>query len=128
MSVEALWYEVSPYAYCVVGLVSAAFSNSDFGFVFSALLLTASFAIVRRRRLYRRPDRVEFRKYAPVGAEALLRQERARLVVRANQLEATSGPPETASTALRDVDDVIRTGGAAAEAALNGSRGGTERR
>jgi hypothetical protein len=64
MSLEALWYELSPYAYCLVGLVSAAFSNSDLGFVFSALLLTASLAIFRLRRIYRSPKRVEFRKYA----------------------------------------------------------------
>jgi len=64
MSLGSLWYEVSPYVYSVVGLVSAAFSNSDFGFVFSALLLTASFAIFRMRRIYRHPDRVAFRKYS----------------------------------------------------------------
>jgi len=64
MSVGALWYEVSPYVYFVVGLASASFSNSDFGLVSSALLLTASFTIVRRRRIYRSPDRVESRKYS----------------------------------------------------------------
>ena len=64
MSVEALWYEASPYVYFVVGLLSAAFSNSDVGFVFSALLLTASFAVLRLRRIYRRPHRVQFRKYS----------------------------------------------------------------
>jgi len=64
MSFEALWYEVSPYVYFVVGLASASFSNSDVGLIFSALLLTASFTIVRLRRIYRSPDKVEFRKYA----------------------------------------------------------------
>jgi len=64
MSIEALCYEIAPYVYFVVGLVSAAFSNSDLGFVFSALLLTASFAIFRLRRIYRHPDRVKFRKYS----------------------------------------------------------------
>ena len=64
MSIEALWYEVSPYVYLVVGLASASFSNSDFGLVSSALLLAASFTIVRRRRIYRSPDRVESRKYS----------------------------------------------------------------
>jgi hypothetical protein len=64
MSLEALWYEVSPYVYFVFGLVSAAFSQSDFGLVFSALLLSATFVILRLRRIYRRPDRVEFRKYS----------------------------------------------------------------
>ena len=64
MSLEALWYEVSPYVYLVVGLVSAAFSHSDLGLVFSALLLSASLAILRLRRIYRRPDRVKFRKYS----------------------------------------------------------------
>ena len=97
MTLEARWYEVSPYVYCVVGLVSAAFSNSDFGLVSSALLLTASLVIFRLRRLYRRPDRVEFRKYSRFGAEALREKQRARLVVRANQLEATRGIPEIAS-------------------------------
>ena len=64
MSLEALWYEVSPYAYFVVGLSSALFSDSDFGFVFCALLLTAAFIIVRLRRIYRSPVRVESRKYS----------------------------------------------------------------
>jgi hypothetical protein len=40
------------------------FSNSDFGFAFSALLLTAAFTIVRLRRIYRSPVRVESRKYS----------------------------------------------------------------
>jgi hypothetical protein len=46
MSIEALCYEIAPYVYLIVGLVSAAFSSSDLGFVFSALLLSASFAIL----------------------------------------------------------------------------------
>ena len=61
---EALWYEVSPYVYFVVGLASAAFSNSDPGLVFSALLLTASFTVLRLRRIYRSPDKVKYRKYS----------------------------------------------------------------
>ena len=64
MSLEAAWYEASPYVYLAVGLSSALFSNSDFGFVFSALLLTAAFTIVRLRRIYRSPARVESRKYS----------------------------------------------------------------
>ena len=64
MRLEALWYEVSPYVYVVVGLASAAFSNSDFGLLCSALLLSASFTILRWRRLYRSPDRLESRKYS----------------------------------------------------------------
>jgi hypothetical protein len=64
MSLEALWYEVSPYVYFVVGLASALFSNSDVGFVSSALLLAASFTILRLRRIYRSPDRLECRKYS----------------------------------------------------------------
>ena len=64
MRVEALWYELSPYVYFVVGLASAAFSTSDFGLVCCALLLSASFTIFRLRRIYRRPDRVAFRKYS----------------------------------------------------------------
>ena len=64
MRLEALWYEVSPYVYVVVGLASAAFSNSDVGLVCSALLLSASFTILRCRRLYRSPDRLDSRKYS----------------------------------------------------------------
>jgi len=64
MRLEALWYEVSPYVYFVVGLASAAFSNSDFDLLCSALLLSASFTILRWRRLYRSPDRLESRKYS----------------------------------------------------------------
>lgn len=64
MSLEVLWYELSPYVYFVVGLASALFSTSDFGFVFSALLLTASFTILRLRRIYRSPDRLQSRKYS----------------------------------------------------------------
>jgi len=109
MSLEALWYEVSPYVYCAVGLLSAAFSNSDLGFVFSALLLTASLVIFRLRRLYRRPDRVEFRKYSRFGAEALREQQRDRRVVRANQVEATGGIPEIASSVRYKVSALIRT-------------------
>jgi hypothetical protein len=58
------WYEAAPYAYFVFGLVSAAFSHSDAGFIFSALLLTGSFAIVRRRRIYRSPEQREYRMYS----------------------------------------------------------------
>ena len=64
MSLEARWYEVAPYVYCVVGLASASFSTSELGLVCSALLLTASFTILRRRRIYRSPARVAFRKYS----------------------------------------------------------------
>jgi len=64
MSLEALWYEVSPYVYFVVGLASALFSSSDLGLVSCALLLTASFTIVRLRRIHRRPDRLDSRKYS----------------------------------------------------------------
>jgi len=64
MRIETLWYEIAPYVYFIVGLVSAAFSNSDLGFAFSALLLTASFVIFRLRRIYRHPDQVKFRKYS----------------------------------------------------------------
>jgi len=64
MSLGALWYEVSPYVYFVVGLASASFSNSDFGLVSSALLLAATFTIVRLRRIHRSPSNVEVRKYS----------------------------------------------------------------
>ena len=84
MSLEALWYQVSPYVYCVVGLMAAVFSNSDFGFIFSAILLSASLAIFRLRRIYRRPERVEMRKYS-----------------RTKQREATSGATQIASNAKR---------------------------
>lgn len=67
MSLEALWYEVSPYVYFVVGMASASFSNSDVGLVSSALLLTASLTIFRRRRIYRSPDRLATRKYSRPG-------------------------------------------------------------
>lgn len=64
MSLEALWYEVSPYAYLVIGLASVLFSNSDLGLVFSALLLAASFTIFRLRRIYRSPGNQHLRKYS----------------------------------------------------------------
>lgn len=64
MRVARWWYEAAPYVYLVVGLVSASFSNSDVGFVFSALLLTATFTIVRRRRIHRSPEQREYRKYS----------------------------------------------------------------
>ena len=64
MKVGTWWYEAAPYVYFVVGLVAASFSNSDVGFVFSALLLTASFTILRRRRIHRSPERREYRKYS----------------------------------------------------------------
>lgn len=64
MSLEALWYEVSPYVYAVVGMAAALFSNSVTGFVFSALLLSASLTIFRLRRIYRSPDNVQLRKYS----------------------------------------------------------------
>ena len=59
-----MWYEVSPYVYLVVGLASASFSNSAFGLVSSALLLSASFTIIRLRRIHRSPDRQKSRKYS----------------------------------------------------------------
>ena len=64
MRLAGWWYEAAPYVYSLLGLVSASFSNSDIGFVFSALLLSASLAIVRRRRIHRSPERREYRKYA----------------------------------------------------------------
>ncbi len=64
MSLEPLWYEVSPYVYFVVGLASVLFSNSDLGLLASALLLTTSFTILRLRRIYRSPDKLEHHKYS----------------------------------------------------------------
>jgi len=64
MSLGALWYEVSPYAYSVFGMASAMFSNSDFGFFSCALLLAASLAILRSRRIHRSSGGPELRKYA----------------------------------------------------------------
>ncbi len=63
MILETLWYEVSPYPYVVVGLASGLISNSDLGLTFSALLLAASFTIFRLRRIYRRPERQQHRRY-----------------------------------------------------------------
>lgn len=64
MILETVWYEVSPYVYVVVGLASSLISNSDLGLMFSALLLVASFTILRMRRMYRSPERQWYRKYA----------------------------------------------------------------
>ena len=64
MIIEAMWYEVSPYVYLVVGLAAGLISSSDLGLLFSALLLAASFTIFRLRRLYRDPERQRYRKYA----------------------------------------------------------------
>jgi hypothetical protein len=64
MSLEVVWYEASPYVYLVVGLAAAPFSNSDVGLISSALLLTASFTIVRLRRIYRSPDKRDARMYS----------------------------------------------------------------
>ena len=64
MSLEALWYEISPYLYLVGGLASLLFSNSVPGLVFSALLVAASVTIFRLRRAYRNPERQAHRKYS----------------------------------------------------------------
>ncbi len=64
MRLETLWYEVSPYVYFATGLVATLFSNSNFGLLFSALLLAATFAILRMRRIYRSPQREALRKYS----------------------------------------------------------------
>ena len=64
MSLESLWYETSPYLYLVVGLVSALFSNSALGLVFSAVLVVASVTIFRLRRTYRSPESQAYRKYS----------------------------------------------------------------
>ena len=61
---EALWYEASPYVYVALGAVSGTVSHSDRGLLSSALLLVASLAILRMRRLYRSPERKQLRKYA----------------------------------------------------------------
>lgn len=57
MSREALWYEASPYLYLVISVAAAFFSGSALGLVSCALLVTASVAILRLRRIYRRPAR-----------------------------------------------------------------------
>jgi len=64
MILETIWYEVSPFVYVVVGCASSLISTSDLGLLFSALLLVASFTIVRMRRRYRSPERQHHRKYA----------------------------------------------------------------
>ena len=64
MRLESLWYEMSPYLYLVVGLLSALISNSASGFVFSALLVGASVTIFRLRRNYRSPESQAYRKYS----------------------------------------------------------------
>jgi hypothetical protein len=61
---EAAWYEAAPYVYIVLGLVSILISNSAPGWLFSALLLAVSIAILCRRRHYRSPESRKYRKYA----------------------------------------------------------------
>ena len=67
MRLESLWYEMSPYLYLVVGLLSALISTSALGLVFSALLVGASVTIFRRRRHYRSPESRAYRKYSRGG-------------------------------------------------------------
>lgn len=64
MILETMWYEISPYVYFGVGLASGLISNSDLGLMFSALLLAATFTIFRLRRIYRSPERQQYRKYS----------------------------------------------------------------
>ena len=64
MSLEALWYEASPYVYFVTALGATLFSSSNSGLLFSALLLTATFSILRLRRIYRSPENETLRKYS----------------------------------------------------------------
>jgi hypothetical protein len=67
MSLEALWYEVSPYLYFLVGLVAVLFSTSTSGFLFSAILIAIAVTLLCLRRIYRSPASEHLRKYARPG-------------------------------------------------------------
>ncbi len=67
MSLEALWYEASPYVYLAVGAAAILFSNSALGFVFSAGLVAFAALLLGLRAVYRSPARERLRKYARPG-------------------------------------------------------------
>lgn len=69
MSVEAVWYEASPYLYLAVGLGSLLFCTSMLGFLFSAILVAVAVALLSARRVYRSPERRHRRKYAKPTSE-----------------------------------------------------------
>lgn len=70
MKIEAIWYEVSPYAYLVVGLASVLFSSSTLGFAFSATLVATAVTVFCLRAVYRSPASEKRRKYSrPVAGQ-----------------------------------------------------------
>jgi hypothetical protein len=64
MNLEALWYEISPYLYLVLGLASVLFSSSTLGLLFSAILVAIAATLLCLRRMYRSPASERLRKYA----------------------------------------------------------------
>lgn len=54
MNIETWWYELSPYLYVIVGLISIAFSSTYLAMMPGCLLLIAAGTIVRMRWKHRR--------------------------------------------------------------------------
>lgn len=54
MSIEATWYEYSPYLYTVGGLVSISNNGSYISIISGVMLLVASVTIFRMRWIYRK--------------------------------------------------------------------------
>lgn len=61
MDLEKLWYEISPYAYFILGIVALIMADSKMAYVSAALLISAAFTILTLRRHYRAAEKDSIR-------------------------------------------------------------------
>ena len=54
MDIETWWYEVSPYLYIIVGMISLVFSSTYLAMLPGSLLIIAALTIIRMRWVHRR--------------------------------------------------------------------------
>jgi hypothetical protein len=54
MHIETCWYEISPYLYIIVGIISIGFSSTYLAMFPGCLLIIAALTIIRLRWVHRR--------------------------------------------------------------------------
>ena len=54
MSIETLWYEVSPFIYGIVGVAALSGAQTAIGIISGGLLIAAAATVIRMRWVYRR--------------------------------------------------------------------------
>jgi hypothetical protein len=61
MSLEKTWYEVSPYVYGTIGVISLVMAETKVAYLSAALLISSAITIITLRRHYRAAERDSIR-------------------------------------------------------------------